>query len=148
MPPRPKHHRPLAGAETRATPPAAAFAHVGGATVLVLTYLALIPGFLPAFILAAVLGLVLLVAMLLIGLASCLFLLPILAFRHLARHRTRSSVPGDSAAKPEGSHRATGAPVERSPALRGEDAALRKAMAKQIQEIRSLPQTLPDRPSA
>jgi hypothetical protein len=119
---------------------------VGGATVLVLGYLALIPGFLPAFILAAVLGLVLLVPMLLIGLASFLLLLPILAVRHLARHRPRSSVPGDSAAKPEGSRRATGAPVERSSALRDEDAALRKAMDKQIQEIRSLPQTLPPPP--
>jgi hypothetical protein len=119
---------------------------VGGAAVLVLSSLALVPGFLPAFILAAVLGLVLLVPMLLIGLASGLLVLPILAFRHLARQRTRSSVPADSAAKPEGARRATGAPVERSRALRGDSAALRKAMDKQIQEIRSLPQTLPPPP--
>jgi hypothetical protein len=119
---------------------------VGGATVLVLSYLALIPGFLPAFILAAVLGLVLLVPMLAIAAASWLLLLPVVALRRLARHRRHSSVARDSAAQGAGSRPATGAPVERSPSLRGEDAALRMAMDKQIHEIRSLPEIPPPPP--
>lgn len=135
MPPRPKHnHRPLTGPETRTTPPAAAFAHVGGATVLVLSYLALIPGFLAAFILAAVLGLVLLVPLLAIATASWLLLLPVVALRRLARHPRHSTVARDSAAQRAGSRPATGAPAERSPAQGGQDAALRKAMKKQIVE--------------
>jgi hypothetical protein len=110
---------------------------------LVLSYLALIPGFLPAFVLAAVLGLVLLVPMLAIAAASWLLLLPVVALRRLARHRRHSTVAGDSAAPRAGSRPATGAAVERSPAQGGEDAALRMAMNKQIQEIRSLPEIRP-----
>jgi hypothetical protein len=71
----------LAAREASATSPTAAFAHVGGATVLVLNYLALIPGFLPAFIPAAVLALVLLVLMLAIAVVSWLLLLPAFAVR-------------------------------------------------------------------
>jgi hypothetical protein len=145
MPPRPNHnHRPLAGPETRAIPSATAYAHVGGATVLVLTYLALIPGFLPAFILAAVVGLVLLVPMLLIGLASCLLVLPISAVRRLARYRRHGSAPG--APQREESRPDAGAAVARSRTLRGQDAELCNAMDKQIQEIRSLPEILPRPP--
>jgi hypothetical protein len=81
--------------------------------------------------------------MLLIGLASCLLLLPILAVRHLARHRRRSGDIGDSGAKRKGSRPATQAVVECYAALGDGDAALRMAMKDQIQEIRSLPEILP-----
>ncbi|MEA2161223.1 MAG: hypothetical protein QOD66_3603 [Solirubrobacteraceae bacterium] len=89
----PDHDRrgSLAARELSAIPPAAAFAHMGGATLLVLGYLALIPGFLPAFILGAALGLVLLVPMLAIAAASGLLLLPILALRGMARSNVVSS---------------------------------------------------------
>jgi UPF0716 family protein affecting phage T7 exclusion len=146
MSPRPDHdgRRSLAAGETSASAQAATFAHVGGATVLVLGYLTLIPGFLPAFILAAALGFVLLVPILAIALASCLLLLPILALRRAARRRRHSGDTSDSGAKQSGSRSATGgAPVERSPADGGEDAVLPTAMSKQIQEIRSLPEILP-----
>jgi hypothetical protein len=90
MSPRPDHsgRRPSAAGETSATSPAASFAHVGGATVSVVSYLALIPGFLPVFVLAAALGLVLLVPMLAIAAASWLLLLPVVALRRLARQPT------------------------------------------------------------
>ncbi|MEA2212348.1 MAG: hypothetical protein QOF83_2296 [Solirubrobacteraceae bacterium] len=145
MSPRPDHdgRRSVATRETSATSQAATFAHVGGAAVLALSYLALIPGFLPAFVLAAVLGLVLLVPILAIAVASGLLLLPILALRRLARHRRHSGDTGDSAAKQPESRSASGVHVERSPAPRGEDAALPTAMNKQIQEIRSLPEIVP-----
>jgi len=143
MPPRPEYDRRwLAGRETRATPPAAAFGHVAGGTVLVLSYLALIPGLLPAFILAGVLGLVLLVPVLAIAVASCLLLLPILALRRLARRGRHSSVTGDSGAKREGPRPATRVAVVCSAVLGGEDAALRTAMFKQIHEIGSLPEVV------
>jgi hypothetical protein len=67
--------------------------------VLVLSYLALIPGFLPAFILGAVLGLVLLVPMLAIAVASWLLLLPLFAVRRLAHHPRDGNVAGDSASR-------------------------------------------------
>jgi hypothetical protein len=145
MSPRPDYdgRRSLAAREMSATSPTAAFAHVGGATLLVLSYLALIPGFLPAFILAAVLGLVLLVPVLAIAVASWLLLLPIFAVRRLAHRPRHGSVAGDSAAKRVGSRPAAAAAVERSLAQGGEDAVLRTAMNKQIQEIRSLPEMLP-----
>ena len=71
------------------TSPGDALAHVGGATMLVLSFLALIPGFLPAFVLAIALAFALLVPMLAIAAVSSLLLLPILALRRLTRlHRS------------------------------------------------------------
>jgi hypothetical protein len=86
---------------------------------------------------------VLLVPMLAIAVVSWLLLLPLFAVRRSAHHRRHSNVAGDSAAKRVGSRPATGAAIERSPAQGGEDAVLRTAMNKQIQEIRSLPEILP-----
>ncbi len=82
--------RSLAARETSATSPAAAFAHLGGATLLVLSYLALIPGFLPAFILAVVLALVLLVPMLAIAAAPACSYFPSSPF---AAWRTAAGKP-------------------------------------------------------
>jgi hypothetical protein len=91
------HRRSSAAREMSVTSPGAAFAHMGAATMLVLSFLALIPGFLPAFILAAVLALALLVPMLAIAAASSLLLLPLVALRRL--HRRAGNLRG--ASRPE-----------------------------------------------
>jgi membrane protein implicated in regulation of membrane protease activity len=139
------HRRSSAAREMSGTSPGAALAHVGGSTMLVLSFLALIPGFLPAFVLGAALALALLVPMLAIAAVSSLLLLPILAVRRLTRHYSSGNVRRNSSPEREGFRTPTDEIVDSLSLVAG-DPALRSAMNKQIQEIRSLPQTLPPPP--
>jgi hypothetical protein len=105
--------------------PVGAVAQLGAGMLLLLGYLALIPGFLPAFILAAVVGFALMVPVLLVAAASSVLVLPILAVRRLMHRPTRLPLAPD-----------------------GADAALSNWMKEQIWEIRGLPETLPTPPAA
>jgi hypothetical protein len=139
------HRRSSAAGEMSGTSPGAALGHVGGATMLVLSFLALIPGFLPAFVLGAALALALLVPMIAIAAVSSLVLLPILAVHRLIRHYRSRNVRRKSSSPAREECRAPAAEIADSFSLGG-DPALHSALNKQIQEIRSLPQTLPPPP--
>lgn len=124
----------------------AALADVGGATMLVLSFLALIPGFLPAFVLAAALSLALLIPMLAIAAVSSLLLLPILAVRRLTRPRRSRQVRRKSSSQEREEFRAPADAIADSLSLVGGDPALHSALNKQIQEIRNLPEVQPPLP--